>query len=110
MANGHGGARRGAGRPMGRRNLRPHGTLLAVERAEEGLIPVKFEGDSLDFLRDTSKIHRRIVDYDDRFSVAAGRSRHGCRSRRSGVVGLDPLGAGVEGRSRAAGHRAPVFK
>ena len=39
MANGHGGARRGAGRPMGRRNLRPHGTILAVERAEEGLIP-----------------------------------------------------------------------
>lgn len=53
MANGHGGARRGAGRPMGRRNLRPHGTLRAVERAQEGLIPVEFEGDSLDFLRAT---------------------------------------------------------
>lgn len=53
MANGHGGARRGAGRPMGRRNLRPHGTILAAERAEEGLIPVEFEGDSLDFLRAT---------------------------------------------------------
>jgi hypothetical protein len=53
MANGHGGARRGAGRPMGRRNLRPHGALLAVERAEQGLIPVKFEGDSLDFMRAT---------------------------------------------------------
>jgi hypothetical protein len=53
MANGHGGARRGAGRPMGRRNLRPLGTLLAVERAEQGLIPVKFEGDSLDFMRAT---------------------------------------------------------
>jgi hypothetical protein len=38
---------------MGRRNLRPHGTLLAVERAEQGLIPVKFEGDSLDFMRAT---------------------------------------------------------
>jgi hypothetical protein len=53
MANRHGGARRGAGRPMGRRNLRPHGTILAVERAAEGLIPVEFEGDSLDFLRAT---------------------------------------------------------
>ena len=53
MANGHGWARRGAGRPMGRRNLRPHCTLVAVERAEESLIPVEFEGDSLDFLRAT---------------------------------------------------------
>jgi hypothetical protein len=43
---------------MGRRNLRPHGTILAVERAEEGLIPVKFDGDSLDFLRAT--MHGKI--------------------------------------------------
>jgi len=52
--NGHGGARSGAGRPLGRRNLRPSGTIIAAERAEQGLVPVQFEGgDSLAFLRAT---------------------------------------------------------
>ena len=52
--NGHGGARPGAGRPLGRRNLRPSGTIIAAERAEQGLVPVRFEGgDSLAFLRAT---------------------------------------------------------
>src|SRR5215472_1500383 len=52
--NGHGGARSGAGRPLGRRNLRPSGTIIAAERAEQGLVPVRFEGgDSLAFLRAT---------------------------------------------------------
>ena len=56
MRNGHGGARRGAGRPMGRRNLRPIGALQSILREDEkhlGLIPVEFSGDSLEFLRAT---------------------------------------------------------
>src|SRR3954451_14882060 len=56
MRNGHGGARRGAGRPMGRRNLRPIGALQSILTEDEkhlGLIPVEFSGDSLEFLRAT---------------------------------------------------------
>src|SRR5207237_8823688 len=56
MRNGHGGARRGAGRPMGRRNLRPIGALQSIltEDAKHlGLIPVEFGGDRLEFLRAT---------------------------------------------------------
>jgi hypothetical protein len=53
MAGGHGGARRGAGRPLGRKNLRPgtSAALIEAARINENLIPVKFEGDSLEFLR-----------------------------------------------------------
>jgi hypothetical protein len=53
MAGGHGGARRGAGRPLGRKNIRPgtSAALIEVARINENLIPVKFEGDSLEFLR-----------------------------------------------------------
>ena len=56
MRNGHGGARRGAGRPMRRRNLRPIGALQSILTEDEkhlGLIPVEFSGDSLEFLRAT---------------------------------------------------------
>src|SRR5437868_1029227 len=56
MRNGHGGARRGAGRLMGRRNLRPIGALQSILTEDEkhlGLIPVEFSGDSLEFLRAT---------------------------------------------------------
>ena len=45
--------RPGAGRPLGSKDLRPHNSILEVEQAHAGLIPVKFEGDSLEFLRDT---------------------------------------------------------
>jgi hypothetical protein len=53
MAGGHGGSRRGAGRPLGRKNLRPgtSAALIEAARINENLIPVKFEGDSLEFLR-----------------------------------------------------------
>ena len=48
-----GGKRTGAGRPLGSKDLRPHNSILEAEQAHAGLIPVKFEGDSLEFLRDT---------------------------------------------------------
>jgi hypothetical protein len=53
-ANGHGGARRGAGRPLGAKNIRYKTSVALIEaaRIDENLIPVKFEGDSLEFLRD----------------------------------------------------------
>ena len=38
---------------MGSKDIRPHNSILEVEQAHAGLIPVKFEGDSLDFLRAT---------------------------------------------------------
>jgi hypothetical protein len=38
---------------MGSKDMRPHNSILEAERAHEGLIPVKFEGDSLEFLRAT---------------------------------------------------------
>src|SRR6516165_8154387 len=50
MAGGHGGRRRGSGRPLGAKNLR-NGTSAAL--IEANLIPVKFEGDSLAFLKAT---------------------------------------------------------
>src|SRR5262249_7853545 len=56
MRNGHGGARRGAGRPMGRRKLRPIVALKSILREDEkhlGLIRVEFSGNSLEFLRAT---------------------------------------------------------
>jgi hypothetical protein len=54
MANGHGGARRGAGRPFGRRNLRPLGARRDAILRDEGLVPAAFEGgDSLEFLKAT---------------------------------------------------------
>jgi hypothetical protein len=54
-ANGHGGARRGAGRPLGAKNIRykTSAALIEAARIDENLIPVKFEDDSLEFLRDT---------------------------------------------------------
>jgi hypothetical protein len=55
MAGGHGGRRRGSGRPLGAKNLR-NGTsaaLIEAARIDENLIPVKFEGDSLAFLKAT---------------------------------------------------------
>lgn len=52
-ANGHGGKRRGAGKPMGARNLRSYGKLTEINAELAGIVPVKFEGDSLDFLRAT---------------------------------------------------------
>jgi hypothetical protein len=55
MANGHGGSRRGTGRPLGAKNLRykTSAALIEAARIDENLIPVKFEGDSLEFLRAT---------------------------------------------------------
>jgi hypothetical protein len=50
---GHGGARKGAGRPLGGRSTRPSAKLIELARVDESLIPVKFEGDSLEFLRAT---------------------------------------------------------
>jgi hypothetical protein len=49
----HGGQRRGAGRPIGSKTLRPSAALIEAARVDENLIPVKFEGDSLEFLRAT---------------------------------------------------------
>jgi hypothetical protein len=49
----HGGQRRGAGRPIGSKTLRPSAALIEAARVDENLIPVKFEGDSLEFLRET---------------------------------------------------------
>jgi hypothetical protein len=49
----HGGQRRGAGRPIGSKTLRPSAALIEAARVDENVIPVKFEGDSLEFLRAT---------------------------------------------------------
>src|SRR5215469_5838410 len=55
MADGHGGRRRGSGRPLGAKNLRDgtSAALIEAARIDENLIPVKFEGDSLAFLKAT---------------------------------------------------------
>ena len=50
-----GGARPGSGRPMGAKNFRykTSAELIEAARIDEQLIPVKFEGDSLAFLKAT---------------------------------------------------------
>ena len=60
-SNGHGGRRRGNGRPLGAKNLRykTSAALIEAARIDENLIPVKFEGDSLEFLRATADIRVR---------------------------------------------------
>jgi hypothetical protein len=53
--NGHGDARRGSGRPLGAKNIRyeTSAELIEAARIDENLIPVKYEGDGLEFLRAT---------------------------------------------------------
>jgi hypothetical protein len=50
---GHGGSRPGSGRPFGARSIRVQGVVKEAKLHNEGLVPVPFTGDSLQFLRST---------------------------------------------------------
>jgi hypothetical protein len=47
----HGGYRPGAGRPLGSKSVRPSDKLIERVKIDQSLLPVNFEGDSLEFLR-----------------------------------------------------------